>query len=254
MDRISLDNIFNYIPSGIRKAQNDDDQLKSWAMQAFRLFNFNNMKYVKDIISVEVKNHKFKLPIVVKKIDTVDFLGMDNIAVYEQLLVDYPELDITYLDKNQYKDIFYSLRPVQPQAYNYYCKVEDNKNIYAPTDDPRVYQVPYLEGCVLVQFYREYAKDDDILLPEEPEVLWMFLSSYVQMKHWEDRKSYKEEGSNQQYQQAQFETVNKFDACKRELVWRNFSIENAKRTIYGESYGFNHLSNKLIDFYSHVKY
>lgn len=252
-NRISLDNVFNYISSAIRKAQNDDDQLKSWAMQGFRKFKFRNMQYVKDVIALDVKNHKVKLPTIIKDIIVIDFLDNENVAVYEQFIADYPEWDITYLSKVVYRDIFYSLKEVSPQAFNYYCKVEDNKNIYTFTDEPDVIQMPFSEGTVLIQFWREYSDGDDILIPEEPESLWVYLGAFIKMKHWEERKDYKEQGAGREYQDAQMEVHNYFDSCKRELVWSNFSIENAKKTMYGQSY-IMHLYPKLIEYYKYVKF
>ena len=37
---IPLDNIFNYISNAVVEIENDDDQLKSWAIQGLRIIFF----------------------------------------------------------------------------------------------------------------------------------------------------------------------------------------------------------------------
>lgn len=60
---IKIDNVLNYIPKTIVEELGDDDQLKAWAAQGYKLLKIPGTQNVKDSDIFEVANHKVQLPI-----------------------------------------------------------------------------------------------------------------------------------------------------------------------------------------------
>ena len=58
---IPLDNVFNYLPKTLRRELSDDDQIRSWALQALRTVN-HGQRYIKDISFHDIENHRANLP------------------------------------------------------------------------------------------------------------------------------------------------------------------------------------------------
>lgn len=233
---ISLDNIFNYIPNSIRSIENDDDQLKSWAMQGFRLFNQENLRYVEDFQFIEVKNHQANIPIEVKSIISAEWLVEDILLQIEDYIEEHPEFDVTYFNTNtdRYKNLFKHLDRVDSKAYDYYCNIQDCRYIYSITDS--LLQTPVnATGCIALKYWTEYKKGQEVVLKEKPEVLWHFLAKFAEAKHWENRAGYKEQGAQQMATQRLIEAHNLFASSKSEIIMSNAKIKNLKHNMYGES-------------------
>lgn len=252
---ISLDNIFNYIDNAIVEIENDDDQLKSWAIQGLRLLNFENIRNIEDFDFFELKNGKWIVPDYIKKIESIEYLIEDVYFEIAEYITEHPEFDITYfnLNKDKYENVFKHLDKVDPKVYDYYCKVGDNRSIYTITDN--ILQSPVASGdaCLAVKFWRPYTKDDKIVLPEKPEILWQFLASYATAMHWKSRRSRKEQGAPQMFKEVMYETEAYLAQTKRELVWKNASIRNMRTNLYAES-NMTKLYSFITQYYTNVRY
>ena len=255
---IPLDNIFNYISNAVVEIENDDDQLKSWAIQGLRLLNFNNIRNVEDFNFFELKNGNWVVPDYVKKIISVEYLIEDVWLEIQEYIEDNPEFDITYFNINQdkYQNVFKHLDRVDSKSYDYYCKVEDCRPIYTITDN--LLQTPVADAnsgnaCLAVKYWTPYTKDDKIVLPEHPEILWQFLASYATAMHWKERRNRKEQGANQMYKEIMYETEAYLAQSKRELVYRNADIRNIKTNLYAES-NMTKLYSFITQYYTNGRY
>ena len=79
-----LSSVFNYMSSVVRYAESDDDQLLSWALQAWNLLNYPTLQKVKDFDIVEVNNYKANLPATKDKI-----IGIEVANDLNQIMYDY---------------------------------------------------------------------------------------------------------------------------------------------------------------------
>ncbi len=78
-----LSSVFNYMSSVVRYAESDDDQLLSWALQAWNLLNYPTLQKVKDFDIVEIKNYKAQLPTTKDKIIGIEVANDLNQVMYD---------------------------------------------------------------------------------------------------------------------------------------------------------------------------
>lgn len=78
-----LSSVFNYMSSVVRYAESDDDQLLSWALQAWNLLNYPTLQKVKDFDIVEVNNYKANLPATKDKIIGIEVANDLNQVMYD---------------------------------------------------------------------------------------------------------------------------------------------------------------------------
>jgi hypothetical protein len=78
-----LSSVFNYMSSVVRYAESDDDQLLSWALQAWNLLNYPTLQKVKDFDIVEIKNYKAQLPTTKDKIIGIEVANDLNKTMYD---------------------------------------------------------------------------------------------------------------------------------------------------------------------------
>jgi hypothetical protein len=78
-----LSSVFNYMSSVVRYAESDDDQLLSWALQAWNLLNYPTLQKVKDFDIVEIKNYKAQLPTTKDKIIGIEIANDLNQVMYD---------------------------------------------------------------------------------------------------------------------------------------------------------------------------
>ena len=78
-----LSSVFNYMSSVVRYAESDDDQLLSWALQAWNLLNYPTLQKVKDFDIVEVNNYKAQLPATKDKIIGIEVANDLNQVMYD---------------------------------------------------------------------------------------------------------------------------------------------------------------------------
>lgn len=69
--------------SVVRYAESDDDQLLSWALQAWNLLNYPTLQKVKDFDIVEIKNYKAQLPTTKDKIIGIEVANDLNKTMYD---------------------------------------------------------------------------------------------------------------------------------------------------------------------------
>lgn len=67
-----LSSVFNYTSTVVRYSESDDDQLLSWALQAWNLLNYPTLQKVKDFDIIDVTNYKANLPTTKDKIIAID--------------------------------------------------------------------------------------------------------------------------------------------------------------------------------------
>ena len=79
-----LSSVFNYTSTVVRYAESDDDQLLSWALQAWNLLNYPTLQKVKDFDIIDVVNYKAQLPTTKDKI-----IGIEVANDLHQTLNDY---------------------------------------------------------------------------------------------------------------------------------------------------------------------
>lgn len=63
-----VDNVMNYVNRAIIRELADDDQIKSWAIQAYKTLHIPGTQTVKDVDIFQVVNHKVTLPVECKEI------------------------------------------------------------------------------------------------------------------------------------------------------------------------------------------
>lgn len=260
----TLNNIFNYIPTVIRTVQNDDAQLKSWAMQAFRSINLPNLHYVKDVDFINLKNHQVLVPEYInpEKIQAVKVLtevksstnspltetstitvtttlvgGSGDITMTDTntttTVKDNLLIDSTLFDALNDSSVFIPLEKVQRVAEQYFCKVE-SASTFLYSMNENLLQSNILEGTLAIEFYREYMENDEYVIPEEPEVLWQYLAAYVKEKHWEERTHMKEQGASNLYQSSKLEKAEYMKSVRRKLLHKNINIRVHKNLMYGD--------------------
>ena len=78
-----LSSVFNYMSSVVRYAESDDDQLLSWALQAWNLLNYPTLQKVKDFDIVEITNYKAQLPTTKDKIIGIEVANDLNKTMYD---------------------------------------------------------------------------------------------------------------------------------------------------------------------------
>ena len=78
-----LSSVFNYMSSVVRYAESDDDQLLSWALQAWNLLNYPTLQKVKDFDIIEIKNYKAQLPTTKDKIIGIEVANDLNKTMYD---------------------------------------------------------------------------------------------------------------------------------------------------------------------------
>jgi len=77
---LPIDNVLNYINRAVIREFGDNDQLKSWAIQAYKKLHIPGTQTVKDSEVMQVSNHKIQLPSNVKAIT--------KLKLYKQPLTD----------------------------------------------------------------------------------------------------------------------------------------------------------------------
>jgi len=211
MDIIKLDHVFNFIPNTIRDQVSDDDQIRSWAMQAATSLNFKHLQYVRDIIFLTVENHQAVMPDDMKKIlkihayqgstlsesdvdvlynccDTSTFeLYPDGMTFAEAC----PIYHRVYVASTFFQNNWEAVERVQNLADDYFCNVDNAgcNEVYSYNSSDRIAQFSFKTGLIAVTYYGlAQDSDGDVLMPEEPQDLWNYMSAYIVTKFLEDQE------------------------------------------------------------------
>lgn len=212
-----LDNVFNYLPRTLRRELNDDDQIRSWALQALRRVHHSD-RYIKDITFHDITNHRISLPDDVKKVYKVSYatsqpsqleidslcrceaqtdsstytLEDDCVPIYHQL----------FLNSDYYHNTF------KPMAYkksrltdNYVCNVNWGGcyGFYSLDTTGTVMTFSEKEGFVAIEYLAEIKDTDGNFLVPDIEELWQGLASWIKAKFFEERTIVSEQNSDQRY-------------------------------------------------------
>lgn len=248
---VPLDNVFNYLPKTLRRELSDDNQIRSWALQALRTVE-HNQRYVKDISFHDIENHRANLPEDVYKIYKVSYataqptdleisslcaceaqtdsanysLEADCIPIYHQL----------FLNSDYYQAVF------KPMAYkgsrltdNYVCNVAWGgcHGFYSLNSLGTVMTFSEEEGFVAIEYLAE-PKDDDgkFLVPDLPQ-LWSGLSAWIKAKFYEDRSVMAEQNSYQLYQSNLSEARNWLNEARGIFKLNGIDASAHRQLIYG---------------------
>lgn len=248
MKYVEIGNIMNYLPSALKKQLADDDQIFSWAMQAYR--KLNNMKdQVKDISFLEVKNHKTKLPKdhqrtisvrVFAKDPTVEELdALCNSIVLPANNSFASPCPISYKNfvcSDYYLNNWKIVSHVGNTKEDYLCRVTADypNHVYSTEPGSDVLTFDFLEGIVAIEYWANPKnKYGDFLLPEQPIVLWQYLAAYIKMMYWEDQRFLGTQGALRDYTEAKIEQAGYYTATKVELATMGYNILTAREQILG---------------------
>jgi hypothetical protein len=235
-----IDNVFNYISKAVRKAEGDDDQLISWALQAWKRLNQTREMFVKNLILLEVQNHRTALPPDLKRIQSIRIYNRGT-GGWEELCPDPPEdaFDTpcniyvqNFLDSGFYRDNWNIVKRIPNLTAEYLCTAEngDCLEVYSVHGDTATFS---FSGGVIALEYYSLLKDSDgnILIPEYPDMLWSYMGRYAEMEHWRNRLG--EQGAAQAYQLAKMETESFNKVAKSALLHMNMDSRIAREQIYG---------------------
>lgn len=214
---IPLDNVFNYLPTNLRREMNDDLQIKSWALQALRTVN-HSQKYVKDISFNDILNHKVTLPDDLHQIYKVSYanesptdleilslcqceaqtdsanysLETDCIPIYHNLF-----LNSTYYTSG-FKTLAFKKNRLTD---NYVCNVNWGgcDGFYSLDTTGTYMTTSYQTGFVAIEYFAEpKSEDGDFLVPDLPQ-LWSGLAAWIKAKFYENRSILAEQNAYQLY-------------------------------------------------------
>lgn len=210
MNYVPAENIFNYLPSAIRRGMNDDDTIISWCMQAYRRLNFKGVQFMRNISFLEVSSHSAILP--------TDYLDIHKVSILDEpdptsLVTLYECADCEedreenrenpcplthryFLNSDFYRGNSWQLmNKVSALSDNFFCKSPalDCQPLYFIKDGSIYTSIS--TGLVALDYY-SFMKDDEdrFLLPESPQVMWEYLSKHVERRYLQDRM-YQDQGS-----------------------------------------------------------
>jgi len=265
-----LSSVFNYTSTVVRYAESDDDQLLSWALQAWNLLNYPTLQKVKDFDIIDVVNYKAQLPTTKDKI-----IGIEVANDLHQTLNDYSRS--TYFTGNNLleftkdttlmtivsfqstlvpKDSVTSStglmydNPLGIQTTysginntpNQFVKILTNQTIdYLCRECEPTAQIVgniatfnFDTGTILVHYYAPLKDaNGEYLLPSEPEVIWHYLAKYIEEKHWYERGLMGEANGYQLYQAIKMERSNLHNDVKRKLTMMTMNIKDQLTMVYG---------------------
>lgn len=255
---IPLDNVFNYIPTNLRRELNDDNQIKSWALQALRTVN-HSQKYVKDISFHDVTNHKVTLPDDVHKIYKVSYANSEPTDLQVLSLCQCEaQTDSTYFDLDPdcvpiYHNLFlnsdYYQSGFRPLAYkktrltdNYVCNVNWGgcHGFYSLDTTGTYMTISEKTGFVVIEYFAEPKDNDGNFLVPDVVALWKGMAEYVKARFYENRTVLNEQNSDAKEDKAdarsitwlndargQFKLKGIDTALHRELIFSNSLILKA---------------------------
>lgn len=249
MKYIEIGNIMNYLPSALKKSIADDDQIFSWAMQAWGKINDIKRRYVKDIVFLEVKNHKAKLPIDHKKTLAVsvnikdptleelqELCGSIVLPNNNSFASPCPISYSTFVCSSYYKNNWQIVSHVGNTVKDYLCRITADypNHVYSTEQGSDILTFDFLEGTVAIEYLADPKnKYGDILLPEEPTVLWQYLAAFVEMMYWKNEKFMGTQGAHQNYEVSKMEQMGYYTATKTWLNVANYNILTAREQILG---------------------
>lgn len=209
MRKLPLKHVFNYIPSAVRKIQADDDQLLSWAAQAFKMFNYPSLLWVKDICFLYVTNHKFTIPDNIRRINSIKVwtgtpLDQDTGSVLfnDDGTINYE----TWVESEHWNNFWIPMEYFGSGDKDYTSKINVSTctHVYMDVEGSNtIKQASFEEGVVAIEYYREEEDSiGNIMLPEYPIELWEAIAYYTIWKHTENRALY---GERMQVNPKQYE-------------------------------------------------
>lgn len=260
---LKIDNVFNYGLEAIRKQVNDDDQIKSWALQAIRGINLPNLHWVKDIEFLAVVNHQVLLPSFIspERIKSVkgliqlssggypgaDAETVETITTTTSVYTGSNEITMTsvtdvIIDESNgvfnsilsvYNDstVFAPFEKVMNVDPQYYCKVVGTGGLYYSVTDGMII-TNVQEGTIAVQYLRELKEDGDFVFPEQPAVMWEYMAAYVRTRFYLQMVDM----GNLEYvrllTEARMVQANFLTSAKTKLIHSNINIGLLKRLMY----------------------
>lgn len=247
MESVSLNHVFNYISPIIRQQLNDDDQFKSWAAQGLRTLKLTD-GFVKDIAFLEVANHKATLPADYKKaismrryVETVvcaDCLTSDiELPNYDSFAQPINVSMEYFISSHYYEDCWAPVIRTQNLESDYLCRVENGAcdDLYSLKPGSNVITFSFLEGTVALEYYKN-ATDclGDLLLPREPEELWLYLGATATFKYWDQQFILGKDGALQKRSLYQQEMGNLRSDAKKSFMLKNINLNLHRHLTYEE--------------------
>lgn len=253
MKRVPLDNLFNYLPRTLRRELSDDNQIRSWALQALRTVE-HSQRYVKDITFHDIINHRINLPDDLHKVYKVSYASEEPSDMdLENLCECTAQTDSTnysleddcvpiyhhmFLNSDYYRNTF------KPMAYkktsladNYVCNVNWGgcHGFYSLNSTGTVMTFSEEDGYVAIEYFAE-PKDGDgnFLVPDVP-ALWEGLSAWVKAKFYEERTIMSEQNSDQRRLQSMSEARTFLNDVRGQFKLGGIDTALHRQMIYGKS-------------------
>lgn len=251
MNYVRLRNVFNYIPAPSRTMFGDDDQLLSWAFQGWKLLHDSRTATVKNLSIQDVVNHKSILPnakriLSIRKYkdtyatsdcldeicDSIELPNNDSFAEPCSINMRY------FIESEFYQNAWVPVVKTRNLSADYLCEVDNVScdDLYSRTPGSNIATFSFLEGTIAIE-YETAARNEnnDLILPEEPEVIWHYLGAFVKWKMWDWFYALQKEGALQRKREFQMEAANlKIDA-KTALIHSGVSAYLHRHLIFDES-------------------
>lgn len=251
MEYVKIDHIFNYVSAPVRQMFSDDDQIKSWVMQAVRTLSDPRVQYIKDIYFTTVTNHKGTLPPAGKKIISTrvfqDTYGasecFDSLCAgielpsYDSFASPCPIPAKLFLESTFYASYWSPVIHVGNLSEDYLCKVinESCEHVYSTKPGSDIVTFSFCEGEVAFEYYKNITDDTGaFLLPREPEKLWFYLGAYCSYMYWKFQYDLGKDGALQRKREYQQEMAALRGDAKAALMFGNISLNMHRHLTFDE--------------------
>ena len=234
MELLPLDNIFNFIPRGVRIDQADDNALKSWAYQAYRKLNFPYLHYEKSIYFADVVDHKLALPSDIKRIYSVHFLwgelSSSNLDVLfnstdtntlgenNSFAANVPITHKLYWHDEYFKDNWMPVEYAGPYDPTYFCKVVNMaaSEQYTVNTARTELTFTFCDGTAAIVYERIITDEDsgEVLVPNDPVQIWEYLAAGVMSRYYNEKATFGDREAYQKRREYQIEETARLNECK----------------------------------------
>jgi hypothetical protein len=235
-----LNYVLNFIPNSLKENQNDTEQWLSWALQASRSIQSQDLK-LRNLTILAVEDHRVCLPKGLKRITDIKMLikepteqeleSLTQAVTYDNykeaagdLTAEATESFTGYtiyhqlvLNSDYLKNNWQPMRYVGTAGHKDYFEGECWKIINGEECNNCFNEFSItVDGCILTQAKEGYIvlgyetelvnENGEFVFPEEPVHMWKAMASYCMYRHWENRIGYHEENSFRlaEYYRAQY--------------------------------------------------
>lgn len=250
---ISIDAVFARLP--IPHSEYDESDIIEWAMQALDMTNIRTA-YEREMVVLEVKNHKAKLPTGLVQIEIVTTPVSKAPSLKE--IQELTDCQIDYINKqhvdriqnygiinnynlfvqsdyfqNYFEILRLSNRPLMGKFHCSTCPNLHSNCKQEYTLDKSGNIITSFESGNICLGYLKHATDADgnFLIPDE-ENLIQALAYYATAKYWEVRYNMNQEGSEKRFERYMYMAQDFLAKARGIQITRNFNFQDYKDIVY----------------------